>query len=106
MQAEHEGDGLLPGPMGASPSEDPALYAAASPLPNAQAVAAPMLLVAGMKDGQILPSNATAMADSLRAYSRPFDLLLFESEGHQIDVESNRSELLSRARVTLAACRL
>lgn len=105
MQAEYEGDGLLPGPLGAAPSEDPALYAAASPLPNAEAVTAPMLLVAGVNDGQILPSNATAMADSLRAYSRPFELLVFENEGHQIDLESNRSELIRRARATLAACR-
>jgi dienelactone hydrolase len=104
MQARHEGDGLFPGPLGATPDEDPALYAAASPLPNASAVTASMLLVAGADDGQILPVNATAMADSLRAYARPVDLLRFEDEGHLIESPSNRVELIRRAQATLARC--
>jgi dipeptidyl aminopeptidase/acylaminoacyl peptidase len=104
MQARYDNDGLLPRPMGATPDEAPALYAAASPLPNAHAVTAPMLLVAGADDGQILPVNATAMADSLRAYARPFDLLLFDDEGHMIEAENNRSELIRRARAILAKC--
>jgi dipeptidyl aminopeptidase/acylaminoacyl peptidase len=105
MQARYQYDGLLPGPLGASPDKDPALYAAASPLPNARAVTAPILLVAGANDGQILPVNATAMADSLREYSRAFDLLFFEDEGHMIEADANRDEFIRRAKATLEACR-
>jgi len=105
MQARYEADGLFPRPLGASPEEDPNLYAAASPLPNARSVNARILLVAGANDGQILPVNATAMADSLQAYSGPFDLLLFEDEGHQIESRVNRDELMRRVRATLAGCR-
>lgn len=104
MQAKHAADGLLPRPMGASPDEDPMLYRNESPLPNARLVAAPMLLVAGAHDGQILPINATVMADSLRAYGKPVDLLHFADEGHQIERQANRTELINRARTTLAAC--
>lgn len=105
MQARYDADGLFPRPLGATPEEAPALYAAASPLPNARSVAAPVLLVAGARDGQILPVNATAMADSLRLHAKTFDLLVFPDEGHQVESRANRGELVRRVRRTFAACR-
>lgn len=105
MQARYDADGLFPGPLGATPDEDPVLYARASPVANASRVTANMLLVAGARDGQILPVNAVAMADSLRAYGRHSDLLVFEDEGHHIDSEMNRTELARRVVANLATCR-
>jgi len=105
LQARYDADGLFPGPLGATPDQDAALYAMASPLANARRVTAPLLLVAGAKDAQILPINATSMADSLRAHGRPVDLLVLGDEGHQIESKVNRVELARRLHTTLAACR-
>lgn len=105
MQARYDADGLFPGPLGATPDEDSSLYARESPLPNASRVTVNMLLVAGAKDGQILPANAVSMSDSLRAHRRQSELLLFQDEGHQIDSEVNRTELSRRVFSTLATCR-
>jgi dipeptidyl aminopeptidase/acylaminoacyl peptidase len=93
MQAQHEGDGLLPGSLGATPEADPALYREASPAANAGRVRARLLMVAGQLDGQILPANVRTMADSLRAYGKPVDSLVFMDEGHQIDEPAHRAAL-------------
>ena len=95
MQAEYENDGLLPRPIGATPSERPDLYRASSPVLNADHVTAPLLAVSGAKDSQILPVNARAMVDSLRARGKPATLLHFEDEGHLIDNQDNRARLTS-----------
>jgi len=103
LQARYENDGLLPGPMGATPEEAPALYARESPHANAGAVRGPLLAVSGAQDGQILPVNAATMADSLRAHGRAVTLLAFPDEGHLIERRPNRERLWSAVMATLAS---
>lgn len=92
LQAHH-GDGLLPGILGGSPETLADRYARFSPAANARAVAAPMMLVAGELDTQMLPDNVRIMSDSLRAAGKPHTAIVFPDESHLIDRPENRMRL-------------
>lgn len=102
MQAGHPRDGLLPGPLGASPDERPDLYAAASPLPNLGRLSTPLLGVAGAGDGQILPENLTRLAEEARRLGKPVTTILFEEADHWINAATDRDSLLDATRRVLA----
>lgn len=101
MQAQYDNDGVLPTAIGATPTEDPARYRKASPVANAGAVGAPMLIVAGEQDTQLLPANVRTMADSLTAYGKEFESIIFKEEAHRIEQPLNRVRLLDAVRRTL-----
>lgn len=103
LQGNHPSgsDGLLPGLLGGKPSELPGLYRRLSPAANAGAVRVPLLAVAGGKDTQILPANVPIMADSMSAYGRTIETLVFPDEGHLINDPENRARLLARTLATI-----
>ena len=90
LQARHPYDGLLPGILGGTPEELPAVYADFSPSANARRAVAPLLAVAGGEDGQILPENARLMVDSMHAAGKAAELLHFDGDGHLLGPESAR----------------
>jgi dipeptidyl aminopeptidase/acylaminoacyl peptidase len=78
------GDGYLVQQMGGLPASVPNVYKEFSPLRNVDRVTTPVLAVAGRRDTQILPSNASAIVTALHAANKRGELLEFPDEGHLI----------------------
>ena len=76
------------------PISDRDLLEQLSPLPRADAITAPLLLVHGLNDTNVPPSESEQMCQALRALGRRTELLLFEDDGHEIDKRENRAVLL------------
>lgn len=76
------------------PISDRDLLEQLSALPRAQAVSAPLLLVHGLNDTNVPPSESEQMYDALTALGRRAELLLFDDDGHEIDKRENRAVLL------------
>jgi dipeptidyl aminopeptidase/acylaminoacyl peptidase len=76
------------------PISDRDLLEHLSPLPRADAVTAPLLLVHGLNDTNVPPSESEQMYDALRALGRRAELLLFDDDGHEIAKRENRAVLL------------
>lgn len=76
------------------PISDQGLLEQLSPLPRAHAVTAPLLLVHGLNDTNVPPSESQQMCDALTALGRRAELLLFDDDGHEIDKRENRAVLL------------
>ena len=55
---------------------------------------APLLLVHGLNDTNVPPSESEQMYDALSALGRSVELLVFEGEGHEIDKRENRAVLV------------
>ncbi len=65
-----------------------------SPLLRAHALTAPLLLVHGLNDTNVPPSESQQMFDALRAIGRTVEQLLFDDDGHEIDKRENRAVLV------------
>ncbi|MGD9621425.1 MAG: alpha/beta hydrolase family protein [Mycolicibacterium sp.] len=76
------------------PVSDRELLEQLSPLSRAPAVTAPLLLVHGLNDTNVPPSESQQMCDALRELGRRTELLTFEDDGHEIDKRENRAVLL------------
>ncbi len=70
-------DGLI-GPWPAAR----ATYDARSPLHHVDGIEAPLLLLQGLEDRVVPPSQTTAIADALRARGREVEVVELEGEGH------------------------
>ena len=64
-----------------------------SPLPRADAISAPLLLVHGLNDTNVPPGESEQMWEALTALGREVELLTFEDDGHEIDKRENRAVL-------------
>jgi pimeloyl-ACP methyl ester carboxylesterase len=76
------------------PVSDRELLDQLSPLLRAHALTAPLLLVHGLNDTNVPPSESQQMYDALRALGRSVEQLLFEDDGHEIDKRENRFVLV------------
>lgn len=76
------------------PVSDRELLDQLSPLLRAHALVAPLLLVHGLNDTNVPPSESQQMYDALRALGRTVEQLLFEDDGHEIDKRENRAVLV------------
>jgi dipeptidyl aminopeptidase/acylaminoacyl peptidase len=65
-----------------------------SPLLRAHALTAPLLLVHGLNDTNVPPSESQQMYDALRALGRGVELLVFDDDGHEIVKRENRAVLV------------
>jgi dipeptidyl aminopeptidase/acylaminoacyl peptidase len=65
-----------------------------SPLLRAHALTAPLLLVHGLNDTNVPPSESQQMYDALRALGRSVELLVFDDDGHEIVKRENRAVLV------------
>jgi len=76
------------------PVSDRELLDRLSPLLRAHALTAPLLLVHGLNDTNVPPSESQQMFDALRGLGRTVELLVFDDDGHEIDKRENRSVLV------------
>jgi alpha-beta hydrolase superfamily lysophospholipase len=76
------------------PVSDRELLDQLSPLLCAHALTAPLLLVHGLNDTNVPPSESQQMYDALRTFGRTVEQLLFEDDGHEIDKRENRTVLV------------
>ena len=76
------------------PVSDRELLDQLSPLLRAHALTAPLLLVHGLNDTNVPPSESQQMYDALRALGRTVEQLLFDDDGHEIDKRENRAVLV------------
>ncbi|MGE2728831.1 alpha/beta hydrolase family protein [Mycolicibacterium vaccae] len=76
------------------PVSDRDLLEELSPLPRVDAITAPLLLVHGLNDTNVPPTESQQMYDALVALGRKASLLTFDDDGHEIDKRENRAVLL------------
>jgi pimeloyl-ACP methyl ester carboxylesterase len=76
------------------PVSDRELLDQLSPLLRAHALTAPLLLVHGLNDTNVPPSESQQMYDALRILGRTVEQLLFDDDGHEIDKRENRTVLV------------
>ena len=76
------------------PVSDRELLDRLSPLKRAHALTAPLLLVHGLNDTNVPPTESQQMYDALRALGRSVELLVFDDDGHEIDKRENRAVLV------------
>jgi dipeptidyl aminopeptidase/acylaminoacyl peptidase len=76
------------------PVSDRDLLDQLSPLLRAHAMTAPLLLVHGLNDTNVPPSESQQMHDALRALDRTVEQLLFADDGHELDKRENRAVLV------------
>jgi dipeptidyl aminopeptidase/acylaminoacyl peptidase len=76
------------------PVSDRELLDRLSPLQRADVLTAPLLLVHGLHDTNVPPSESQQMYDALRALDRTVEYLTFADDGHEIDKRENRAVLL------------
>ncbi|WP_454791099.1 alpha/beta hydrolase family protein [Mycolicibacterium lutetiense] len=79
------------------PVADRDLLERLSPLPKADAVIAPLLLVHGGHDTNVPPDESRQMYDALVELGRTVELLIFDDDGHEIVKRENRAALVDAA---------
>jgi dipeptidyl aminopeptidase/acylaminoacyl peptidase len=76
------------------PDRDASLLAQLSPLPHAESIRVPLLVVHGEHDTNVPVSEALQIVNALRALGRDVDYLELEGEGHEFRRASSRLRLL------------
>lgn len=82
---------LVKGQVGSGPH-----VAEGSPLRHATAIKAPVLLVHGDLDGNVMVGHSTRMAEALKKSGNNAELLRFEGLDHQLDDSNARVEMLTK----------
>ena len=85
------------------PISDRDLLEELSPLQRVDALVAPLLLVHGLNDTNVPPSESQQMYDALRSRGRTVEFLSFADDGHEIDKRENRAVLLKTMSEWLSA---
>jgi len=84
--------------MGGNPQEVPQRYHERSPIHYVEDIRGKLLIVQGGKDPNVTPQNFVQVKERLEAHQIPFEVLLFEDEGHGIIKPSNQEVLYTRLR--------
>lgn len=79
--------------MGGRPDEIPAKYRERSPIHFVQHIRGALLIVQGAQDPNVTPENVRAVRQRLEAHGIPYELLVFEDEGHGILKPKNQRRL-------------
>jgi len=82
--------------LGGSPEEVPERYRERSPVHYVGNIKGRLLIVQGALDPNVTPENVTAVRRALEAAGVPYELLVFEDEGHGIRKKENRRKLYRR----------
>jgi dipeptidyl aminopeptidase/acylaminoacyl peptidase len=82
--------------MGGSPSDVPERYRERSPIHFVDRIRGRLMIVQGLNDPNVTPQNVTDVRRRLDAARIPYELLLFEDEGHGIAKPENRKHLCRR----------
>jgi len=79
--------------MGGSPNEIPEKYYERSPINFVHNICGKLLIVQGAQDPNVTPENVRAVRQRLEAHNIPYELLVFEDEGHGIAKPENQRRL-------------
>ena len=79
--------------MGGSPAQVPERYRERSPIHFVDRIRGRLMIVQGLNDPNVTPQNVTDVRQRLDAAGIPYELLLFEDEGHGIAKPENRKHL-------------
>lgn len=82
--------------MGGMPQQMPEKYRRRSPLYFIENIRARLLIVQGANDPNVTPQNVWAARERLEKFKIPYELLVFEDEGHGILKSANREKLYRR----------
>lgn len=82
--------------MGGSPAQVPARYRDRSPIHFVGNIRGRLLIVQGANDPNVTPQNVTDVRRKLDAAGIPYELLIFDDEGHGIAKPENRKILCRR----------
>jgi dipeptidyl aminopeptidase/acylaminoacyl peptidase len=89
--------------MGGSPAQVPERYRERSPIHFVDRIRGRLLIVQGLNDPNVTPQNVTDVRHRLDAAGVPYEVLLFNDEGHGIAKPENRKELCRRLAAFFAA---
>jgi len=79
--------------MGGSPAQVPERYRERSPIHFVDRIRGRLMIVQGLNDPNVTPQNVTDVRQRLDAAGIPYEVLLFEDEGHGIAKPENRKHL-------------
>lgn len=82
--------------MGGSPQQVPERYFERSPIHFIDRIRGQLLIVQGARDPNVTPENARQVVERLEASGVPYELLVFEDEGHGISKPANQERLYAR----------
>ena len=82
--------------MGGSPAEVPEKYYERSPIHFVEDIRGKLLIVQGAKDPNVTPENVRQVRTCLEESGIPYDLLVFDDEGHGIIKPENQERLYER----------
>jgi acetyl esterase/lipase len=89
--------------LGTTPAQDPALYAAASPISHVSASDPPFLIVQGTVDPVVVESQSSKLAATLSAAGVPNQLVMIPGAGHGFGLKVGGHNLLSQVDQFLSA---
>jgi dipeptidyl-peptidase-4 len=76
-----------------NPATDPKSYEDASALPHALDIKAPLLLMHGLSDDNVVFENSAALINILQEHGRPFDMALYVGQTHSIVGQQRRAQV-------------
>jgi dipeptidyl aminopeptidase/acylaminoacyl peptidase len=82
--------------LGGKPQDVPERYYARSPINFVQDIRGRLLIVQGALDPNVTPANVREVVSRLEAFSVPYDLLVFDDEGHGVIKPANQKILYTR----------
>ena len=82
--------------MGGSPATAPERFRERSPIHFVQNIQGKLLIIQGANDPNVTPQNVADVKKRLDAARIPYDVLIFDDEGHGIGKPANRKILLKR----------
>ena len=82
--------------LGGSPKQAPERYYERSPINFVQHIQGRLLIVQGAVDPNVTPENVRQVVERLEANNIPFELLVFEDEGHGVYKRANQEVLYTR----------
>lgn len=82
--------------MGGRPDQVPERYFERSPINFVQNIRGKLFIVQGALDPNVTPENVNQVRERLGQHSIPYELLVFEDEGHGIGKPANQEKLYPR----------
>jgi dipeptidyl aminopeptidase/acylaminoacyl peptidase len=82
--------------MGGSPQKVPERYYERSPINHVGNISGRLLIVQGTKDPNVTPENVRQVRTRLEEHDVPYELLVFDDEGHGILKPGNQARLYKR----------
>jgi dipeptidyl aminopeptidase/acylaminoacyl peptidase len=82
--------------IGGSPADIPEKYAERSPINFIHNISSRLLIVQGARDPNVTPQHVHRVCQSLDAFRIPYDVLVFEDEGHGISKPANEAVLYQK----------